>query len=123
MSLHNEMDIVLENSFLHMNDITDCRTAYRIIRRHVYRNTHTTVQHIQCAMRTLQSQLRYELLALSPRLSFPCNNSTYDRFDSQKRKAEGEPSTFWHVINITLLVMYGENLHKGDRVLQRRMKR
>ena len=37
------------DSFCHMNDITDCRTveyAYRrIIRRHVYRNTHTTVQH------------------------------------------------------------------------------
>ena len=110
MSLHNEMDIVLENSFCHMNDNRDCRTveyAYRIIRRHVYRNTHTTVQHTMYYVDPTKP--RYELLASSPRVSFPCNNSTYDRFDPQKRKAEGEPSKFWHVINITLLVMYGEN--------------
>ena len=59
MNLHSVRDI---DSFCHMNDITDCRTveyAYRIIRRHVYRNTHTTVQHTMYYVDTTKP--RYEL--------------------------------------------------------------
>ena len=44
-----------------MNDITDSRTveyAYRIIRKHVYRNTHTTVQRTMYYVNTTKAKLR-----------------------------------------------------------------
>ena len=59
MNLHSVRDI---DSFFHMNDITDCRTvecAYRIIRRHVYRNTHTTVQHTMYYVDTTKPTMSY----------------------------------------------------------------
>ena len=62
MKLHSVRDIDL---FYHMNDITDCRTveyAYRIIRRHVSRNTHTTVQSTMYYVDTTKPS--YELVVV-----------------------------------------------------------